>query len=280
MNILSQLFYHNYIFIFINPINKLTNFTVTKLKFIIMKNIIKIVFVLASSILMFTACDKDNEDQNNDNSNISNFIIGKDNGAVTITAFSPAVIIYGEGSSYQNHLIDMNNDGVNDIDLRSYFSVSPGGVNNKYSYIKSINPSFEISSILSVDTIYLCNEQENDTITHFTFFNSASGFSCSGVIDSVLAPYTTNCSQIYSNGENIDSNTIWSSNELMFSNFNNSASFWDNKFTEYNILIGNWNNQDLMYVLVKYNNNGTIRYGWIKIGVEDYRKVTIYEYAM
>jgi len=176
----------------------------------------------------------------------SNFIIAGQNGSIYVDivpdTFLNALSSYDGGVDQEVYYIDVNQDGVNDIEIGSIYSISPGHV------------------IQDVEVLSL------DTSIKFSFFRSDSAYrpSCGGWsnVGNILAPYIV--------GDTIKNNKYVDNGYLSINNSSCFASFYDTTWLKsYNQFIG-----------IRSVNRSGIQYGWIRVNISGYQKVLIKDFGL
>lgn len=237
-------------------------------------NILKnLLFLFLASTLLFN-CTKENCEpyEQNEIQIDTSFSIGNSADNMIITTLDTFLVIKAEWHEYEEFIIDINNDGQNDFKLISNHPSSPAGIDYQESWLKILNSSIEVSSEMIIDTIYKCNL--NDTINEYALFNKNSGYFCEDVItkhktDSIIYPV------VYNSGDTISDNELWVQDELVFSYYNRNCCFWKPTYINQGI----WNDINIKYILFRFKHDGGNSYGWIKLNIEDFKEIKLYEYA-
>lgn len=214
------------------------------------KNLFKALLPLFTLLLL--NCKKDEPFTAPDDT----FIVGPSNGFVKIEKFDSLYVKYDE------LLIDLDGLGSDDLRLLSYFASSAGGYRVHESYVEVLNNMYGISVIDITDTIRSCENKINSTVSSWTYYNKASNFLCdSQYIDTIAYIISTTHPRVYSDGDTVTKSGIWEKGKLTLFHHDHSIFFQ----STYDIITGNWNNQNMKYLV--FNKNGTDEYGWIKISL-------------
>lgn len=247
------------------------------------KNILTLI-VPFLALVLFNNCENETSkppDSNNDPE--STFIVGIDNGLTKITIFDPAITIIAlpHNSTYQT--IDIDDDGIFDLEVHSEHLISPGGINFQKASFKVINPSYQVSFTEISDTIHRCMQLTGDSVISYTYYNDYSGISCQGdAIDTIYYNGIYSYPRIYNTGDTLTQTEFWTdtNEELIFSEKNTTSFVYLPPVTFYSIDNGYWNNQNLKYVLIRKEHNGRILYGWLKLRIDNYKEIRVVECAL
>lgn len=203
------------------------------------------------------------------------FAVGVNNSAVNVVTLDSAITIIGYGLS-ATFDIDIDQNGNADLTLSSSWTHSNGGFFNYSTGISNINSSYKVSTIeMPVDTFYRCI----DTINNITrFYNSFFNWSCSNGVNSITSIATTRVKypKVYNANYSPNNTESWLNTILKLSEYSGS-SLPANPQRYY--VYGNWNNEQLKYILIKKDNGSNPLYGWIKLSVTNHYEITLYEYA-
>jgi hypothetical protein len=188
------------------------------------------------------------------------FIVGEENNS-KINTYNPPIHLNTFNNIFQ---IDIDADQNNDISLMSIFQRYPGGGGSKALFVEILNPKLSIAidsvaSIVMKDTSVFCIDTvENSTCT-----------------DSLYLFYPT--PKVYSFGDRLDTMQIWYNGSFLF-----LCSFDNSDYHSYPHPViresGVWNNINHKYMIFSIEQNDCIKFGWVKISVEDFYVLDVYEY--
>lgn len=204
------------------------------------------------------------------------FRIGVESCFVDVTSFDFPINIKADIHDSDRLMLDIDNDGVNDFEIVSTCSTSEGGINVTSSDIRTINTSFQLSTVEIFDTIYTCERVYNDSTFWYTYYNNASNYNCSGessIIDYSSISYA--CPKIHSSLDTLTFSESWLSENLILASYDISSSYY-----ETSIVRGVWSNQNMKYILIKKNYNGNNLFGWIKLSISGMSDIFLYEFAI
>ena len=236
------------------------------------------IIVLFLMLILINGCKKE-KDKPLDTE--IDFIIGTENDFVDITKFDSTIKIIATSYNSINVDFDIDKDGIPDFKIRSDYETSPGGINYQKSSIKVVNSLFQISTIDMFDTLHKCTQITNDTIITYIIYNNYSTYTCNGDgIDSTYSPNIFSIPKIYSMGDRLTYNEFWSSEDLIFSYYDQSYQWVYPPYISYSVIRGNWNNQNMKYILFRKENNNKSLYGWLRLSIDNYREIRVYEYAI
>lgn len=209
------------------------------------------------------------------------FRIGMDNGDVVVTTFDSTVKIIGPWHDHAQENFDVDSDGVWDFQLYSEHSISPGGINSQQSIIRIVNSSFQISSIDISDTTHRCTEVSNDSIIAYIYYNNNSSYNCDGnSVDSVLGSNTSQYPVVYSIGDSLTQDIEWNGSDMTLAYYDMSYSGWFAPYYSWSVIRGNWNDRSMKYILFKKVYHDSVRHGWIRLSVDDFKEIRVYEFAI
>ncbi len=240
-----------------------------------MKNIISIISLIFA-IILISGCKKETYEN-------KRFIIGVDNDFVDITILDSTIKIIAPGHNHTSENFDVDNDGVIDFEIHSEHGMSPGGYNYQESSIKIVNSSFQISVIEMSDTLQRCMHMqvEYDTVIYYIYYNNYSAYTCYGDgIDTTFSPNIFYYPSIHMPGESLTQLETWSGDDLTLSSYDGSNYIWFPHYKLYSVLRGNWNNQNMKYILFKKEYNSIALYGWLRLSIDNYKEIRVYEYAI
>ncbi len=206
------------------------------------------------------------------------FKIGKDNVLVDIIKFDSSISINAPWHSNAIAYLDVDKNGVSDFEIKCNWAISPGGVNVQSSSIKILNPSIYISVIEVSDTSHLC-----ESINYKMYYNNNSNYICCDSCKNTTYPSEIyNYPYIYHIGDTLNHLEKWLNNELTLSYYDHSSHSGYPTLYKFlcDIKRGNWNNQNMKYILFKKEHNDKFLYGWIRISLENYSNIRVYEYAL
>ena len=246
-----------------------------------MKSIISIT-VLILTIILINGCGKETcEPCYTETDYDKTFIIGTENGFIDITTLDSTIKIIAPAHDYTNEIFDIDKDGIPDFEIHSDHGISPGGINYQKSSIKVVNSFFQISIIEMSDTLHRCMQITNDTIVTYIFYNNYSSYSCYGDgIDTTYSPNIFSYPKSYSTGDSLNDNESWTNEDLTLSYYDNSYHGWYPPYIAYSIMRGNWNKQNMKYILFKKESNDKNLYGWLRLSIDNYKEIRVYEYAI
>ncbi len=225
-------------------------------------------FPLLLIIVTFASCSKEKD---------SSFVIGVDNDSMNTFTLDSAVEIIAPALSVNEFELDIDNDGINDFKLVSEHNVSSGGVNQRGSFLIVLNTSFLVSTTEMIDTTYQCyNFSLNSTTTYNNFYS----YSCLTENDSIQSINIFEYPKVYSSGDSYNCNESWLNSELILSYLNNSSSNIGPPYSNHNIVRGNWNLQNMKYILISKDIGPKSLYGWIKLSVENFKEIQFIEYSL
>jgi hypothetical protein len=78
-------------------------------------------------------------------------IIG-DSMAGVFSTFQPIFEVVAPWHSGENKNIDLTGDGVDDLNVVAFSNISPGGLNARGSYIKTLNPNIQVLTFTKIDS--------------------------------------------------------------------------------------------------------------------------------
>ncbi len=239
------------------------------------------IIVSIFTLILLNNCEKQTNEPSDSSTKLdSKFIIGLNNDCIDITTLNPTIEIIAPAYIYTHQNFDIDKDGISDFELRSDHISSPGGLKYQKSSIKIVNSSFQISVIEMSDTLHRCIHSINDTIISYMVYNNYSNVTCSGDgIDSVYSPNTFSYPKIYSTGDTLNLTESWSNDDLTLSYYNYMYFLISPPIT-YSIVRGNWNNQNMKYVLFKKDHEGIYIYGWLRLSIDNIKEIRFYEYAI
>ena len=185
--------------------------------------------------------------------------------------------------------IDLNRDGQNDIKIACWFSGSPGWGTDNGSYIEPMDNNSNILSFEKKDTVFYYHGQ--DTVYHDNFteiFNSTFYESVNRHNSDSIYSITERSYSLFLGEQdilNLDGN--WKNEKMTFratgtgggqneqtNDLENNIIYYD-WATNYK-LYGTWPIGEINYIGIKYYD----RIGWIKIKLESYSSIIVYEYAL
>lgn len=244
-----------------------------------MKKILGIIACLLSSVYLLTNCEDDPCDTIIEKVD-SSFTIGIENESIQVTTFDSAIKLIAPFHDMVIFDIDIDDNGTDDIQLRSVDNFSPAGIMVEKSRIIIINPEYELSVIDMPDTMRRCTEIINDSLLKYTHYNNYSGYKCDDGIDTVIYITTYSYPDVYSLGDTLTDNEKWSNNYIDLAYYDHSVFYTIEYYKYLSIVRGKWNNQNMKYILFKKENNGQIRYGWLRLSIDNYLEIRFYEYAI
>jgi hypothetical protein len=231
------------------------------------KNIIKVLLPLFT--FLFVNCKKDDTIMPLNDT----FIIIPSNEFVKIEELDSTYVKY-DGNFFDELLIDVDRDGFDDFKLLSSYTGSAGGIREIESYIEVLNHAYKISVINITDTTRACISPINDTVNFTTYYNNYSNFLCnSQSTDTIAYINSTTHPRIYSTGDTVSQSGIWEGGKMTLSYYDYSTHF----FSAYSIIKGNWNNQNMKYLV--FNKDGTDEFGWIKLSIVGHNEIQVHEIA-
>ncbi len=148
---------------------------------------------------------------------------------------------YG-GVDNENYYIDINQDGINDIEIGSVYSISPGHTDREVQ-ILALDTSTQFS-FLKLDSVYR---------------SSCGGWSNIG---NILHPYVT--------GDTIKNNKYVSTGYLDINNTFCFVTYADSTWLK---------NYD-QFIGVRHSGSSSISYGWIRVNVTNYQTVLIKDFSL
>ncbi len=175
-------------------------------------------------------------------------------------------------------LLDVDADGVDDLNLKSDYYYSNGGMSRLIVELIPLQTNFEIAISNQADTILRTKNLSSNSYT--TTFNSFSNYNTNQAVDTLQAsPFISS--------PTFEKNIIpgvqqWSKNKVLLHFYDRSIDVINgNKVNENSIEQGYWHHETEKYLYFRKNFNGTIRSGWLKLSTIDYNlKVTLWEYAL
>lgn len=244
----------------------------------------KIYFTPFIIFLLLSSCHKDYLIERD-----SSIIIGDVSDEFIISTLESPDTLNANYNQSDELAIDLNNDGQNDILITSWLFGSPGQGADYGSYIEPINNKTSILSFEKKDTVFYF--QVRDTVYHSNFTEIFNGIYYESVnrhnSDSIHTITKRSYPLFLKEQDVINSNESWENDQLTFratgyrggqqeqtNDDINHIIYYDRIYN--NLLYGDWPIDEIKYIGIKYND----QLGWIKVKLESYRKVIIYEYAL
>jgi len=232
--------------------------------------------ILLLTIVTFFGCHKDEVIES------PQFIVGVISENSVYKKFDPPIQMIPENIMYSSNIlkdsIDVDNDGQYDF-VFICFNVLNNNILDKESYVTVSNSKFEIAYVDVTDTNNVYVSERNDTIYEYEY----SYFKPFDIpYDSLIKEYyQTSESIICENGTRPSELNEWSTyNKLYFAVKDSTEYRWENlkqiRFT--NIEKGIWNEAGAKYLVYRLKEeNGLIYYGWLKVEINNYSNIKIYE---
>ena len=235
-------------------------------------------FALSAFLIGFTHCTKEEAVQIvPDPAEETTFAFGQLSTNLNIVSDSNGNYLW-QAIDYQDSiLLDVDADGINDLNLKSDYYYSNGGVSRLSVELIPLQSSCEIAISNQPDTILRTKNLNN---SYTTTFNSFSNYSPNQAVDTLQASPFISSPTFEKN--NIPGLQQWSQNKVLLHFYDRSIDvIQGNKVNENSIEQGYWHHETEKYLYIRKNINGTIRSGWLKLSTIDYNlKVTLWEYAL
>ncbi|MCF8373221.1 MAG: hypothetical protein K9H64_16500 [Bacteroidales bacterium] len=241
-----------------------------------MKKSTFIFLLLVGLILIMVSCKDDKEIYV---PNEIKFVIGIENDLVI--PVDPDKTIEGNYGDY-NYEIDIDKDGIKDINFESYSMTSSGGIREKGSIIEVLDSSLELSSIKMIDTTFIWTYHAGDTFSYTIFYNNYSGYTCPSYgNDSISCINEFTYPKIHSLGDTITGNEYWARN-CCFISYEDKSSFSDHNYWSktWKIFRGNWDDISMKYILLRKKIENQFYYGWILLDTPYPGKMHLHQYAI
>jgi hypothetical protein len=219
-------------------------------------------FVFTFLIMGVLACKTDDTEMN------EKFIVGMGNSSNMIV-FNPPVKVKPDTrhDKYDPFKIDLNTDGVFDLQFSGFVQGYPGGGINQTTQINMLNYDFSISidssaSIVMRDTVLLCI----DTIDIST---------CK---DAPLFFYRPT-PEIYNFGDTLIDDLTFEHSEFFVLSHTDDSEY--GRAFPHSIIrkSGIWMGVRQKYLVFRSDVHDTIRYGWINLSITEYSEILIYGYS-
>lgn len=210
----------------------------------------------------------------------SDFVISYNYECINITTFDSTIEIIPYAGDFKNYEFDVDNDSVADFELYSKHSISRSGSGYEKSAIKIVNPSYEISVAEFPDTLH-----KYTTSAAITYYNSYVDFSNDWTKqweghDTIISYSIKIYPEAYSLGDTLTSNALWSNDDLILSYFDGTCDQMVEPMICWKELYGNWNNQNMKYIIFRKKNNGKDLHGWLRLSIDNITEIRVYEYAI
>ena len=239
------------------------------------------------SLLILVGCKKDDDTETSQTVTGNSISFGNSEASqVTKEEYDPPKTISStESGGEVRDTIGFNFTGGKDIVFISYGN---HWANTKSSSIMSINSNLEFLVIETNDTIYKTNTSVFPNILDSNIvWNSLSGFTPLTPYYSVVQIRVENLVYPYEESTYVDpanAEGTWSQIGT-FSSYSNGYTYLpdptDNIYYFNYRKLGLWNQvePEPRYVLFRYRQNSSYSYGWIKMDITNYYKITVYELA-
>jgi len=209
--------------------------------------------------------------------NDSTFMFGIITENIIVSDIDTFIQVKAEYHQWDEYLFDIDLDGQDDFKFISEDNDSPGGARSLKSRIEVLNTSIEVSIMKEVDTIYSCWVDSTEEYVHdYVHFNKISNYHCNeyavlfNKVDTITTPL------IYDSGNTIENVELWSSKDIVFSTSSRNYGVYEPTYIDQ----GAWNELNLRYMLFRYKKQEKYHYGWIKLNVENFKEIKLYEFAI
>jgi hypothetical protein len=241
-----------------------------------------LITLLMLIIILFNSCKKESlktsEHCDIETYNYNSFPIGAESCFMNITSLDSTIKVNAPPRENRLKGLDIDNDGYHDFEIYSNHPYTLGGIRLLRSSIKVMDSTIFISTIEMTDTVYRCLNISNNIVT---YYNNFSTFSCDGDgIDSLYSTDNFSYPKIYSIGESLMNNETWKNDIFTLSFYDFSFKSFNIPRLSYDIIRGNWHNQNMKYILFKKVNSDKTIYGWLKVSVNNYKEIQVHEYAI
>lgn len=238
----------------------------------------KYLFFLLCSLLVLSACRRDEEDLGYD-PNGTEFRFGYNNEAVRVKTFDPPRRIsapQGAGTRQIGDSLDVDQDQIPDIVLEaSYGDIMNGWIEFGGLSLYSTNGLYQfLMGPILFDSIYKCTDG-TDTIA----YNVASGYSCQN--KEYLSFTVVKQTISFNFGDpkfdpRTDPNRGWDVQSAPLSNY--SQGYSDTHQCNYRY--ENFMIPDNTPVYIQFQNRLTGQYGWLHLKVVNHTDLYLYEYGL
>ena len=196
-------------------------------------------------------------------------IIG-DSTSGSFTTFQPIFEVVAPWHSGENKNIDLNGDGIDDLNVVGFSNISPGGLNARGSYIKTLNPDIQVLTFTKIDsTIRWSTTYPGGTATFNQNYDPNSTYPTGAVIITTSHTYIQRL-----NYDDIvtSSTTKWDTGSIVLSNIDNSSFMGGST----NVSLGPWLDSGIAFMAFKINNGNASQLGWIKMNVSSANAIRFY----
>ncbi len=224
------------------------------------------IFITFLTIILFTSCNKDDQ-----------FLLRIDPMAKGLSVNKKInFILDSSPMSDTLFIIDIDNDGINDIEFCSKYYLSSSGSTYKYSSVKTLNDSTEIAIFEKTDSVfsYWIHWPDGDSSYQYTNYHPNNPYNPPITTINKNYPFPFSLYNI------LDENSNWKNGIFTLSEEKTQGSEGyplHPDIREYNF--GIWNNIVNKFIGIKTTNNKT-SYGWIKLQITNHKKIKFYGYAL
>jgi hypothetical protein len=176
-----------------------------------------------------------------------------------------------------SYFIDIDNDGNNDLEFCSKYSLSNTGRTYKYSSIKTLNDKTEIAIFEKIDSVFSYWKHWPDGDSSYVYTN----YNPDNTNNPPIITINNNYPFPFSLNNILDDNSKWKTGKFSLSEEKIEGIEDYPVHPEYRAFqFGIWNNLVGKFIGIKTINNNNISYGWIQLQITDHKKITFYGYAL
>jgi len=196
-------------------------------------------------------------------------IIG-DSTSGSFSTFQPIFEVVSPWHSGESKNIDITGDGIDDLNVVGFSNISPGGLNARGSYIKTLNPDIQVLTFNKIDsTIRWTGTYPGGTVTFNQNYYPDSTYPSNAVIITTAHTYI----QRLNYADVVTSSTAtWDTGSFVLSNIDNSSFMGGSN----NVSLGPWLDSGMSYMAFKINNGNAPQLGWIKMNVSSANAIRFY----
>lgn len=223
------------------------------------------------------ACKKDDPVVTKSSTTV-NFGDASVGGQTVNTLSAPITLNNGPNGGWLEDSVDMDNDGVYDLMFINY---GKNWANHQFSKVEVLNNDYTIAATPVLDTLYFTHDNQNSQIAETDVsWNTQSNYDAMSSNDSLGQTINENYINYYTQGSEIDGSagTIQWTNEGIFGEYANGTPMNSSFFLH--LRKGYWADMGTQYLLVRKNTNGSYSYGWVKLEMEDYINLSVFETAL
>ena len=193
----------------------------------------------------------------------------------------------------QSILIDLDLDGLDDIEISGIVTGSTGLGHTPSAEIACLNSNTFVSLINSIDTTFLDIDTNIYIQNGITFINYTKRFRCSRTTpnDSIYRIIEKDHIRVLSKSEMISTNDFWANDTIKLNYYIAGSPSYNVEYESMDTIIRTYvgssyfncrgfPNDQVGYVGIMISSPETMRLGYIKIHITNYIQITIFEFAL